>query len=132
MIHRLLKSFPIRSVFEPVLPLISPIASRTQQLGRTVLRFFLHQIPTADADPSHTIFPSVTSLDMLNGFAQFVLGLPENDAQIRDLIFNESIVTDAIDYLPRSLILEHPEPLSLEEPCLPALLKILATMVRGH
>jgi E3 ubiquitin-protein ligase UBR4 len=69
---------------------------------------------------------------MLNGFAQFVLGLPEKHTEIRDLIFNEPVVSDAVDYLRSSIVLEHPEASSLEEPCLPALLKILAGMVLGH
>jgi hypothetical protein len=110
------------SVLAPLLALISPIASRAERIARTALRFFLDQIRPS----GHNIFRCVTSLYMLNGFALFVLvlvpvlGLPERGTEIGDLIFHETVA------------LPDPAPASLEEPYLPALLKILAGIVRGH
>jgi E3 ubiquitin-protein ligase UBR4 len=124
------------SVLGPFLALIPPIASRAERLMRTVLRFFLDQIRPADsnASPMPNIFKSVKSLFMLNGFAAFVAGLPESSAEIRGLIFSEPILKDAVDYLQATFVLGAAEEWRrpLEDPCLPALLKIVAGMARCH
>jgi E3 ubiquitin-protein ligase UBR4 len=69
---------------------------------------------------------------MLNGFAQFVLGLPETGGGIRDLIFHESIVTDAISHLKTLFVVGADWKPALEDQVLPMLFRILAGMVLCH
>jgi len=74
---------------------------------------------------------------MLNGFAEFTLALQETDNEIRDLIFKESILKDAISFLVELFPINENHKseswkVGAEEKCLPMLLKTLSGMVLCH
>lgn len=126
-------------LLSPFLALIPPIASGQKELQRTVISLFLQKLHPSSTKETKTFhfFKHYSSLFMLNGLAEFTLALPMSDNEIRDLLFNEPIVNDAITYLEELFPLTESRTsekwtASLEVNCLPMLLKFLAGMVHYH
>ena len=132
------------SLLSSILALIPPLASKSEELMQKVPHFFLNGLKPKDASTDFNIFETPTSLQLLNGFGEFLLTIPpvkEDSNQkinaIRDAIFQQSFVTDAISYLIKLFPIEESHlsktwKNNVEIKSLPSLLKVLAGIVATH
>ena len=112
------------------------IASGSNDLMKIVLDFFLKELKPNNSE-QFNIFENAKSLFMLNGFSEFIISIPSTEVELRDLIFQSQILSDAISYLFKLFPLNENHnsekwQSSVEVPCLPMLLKTLTGMVLCH
>jgi E3 ubiquitin-protein ligase UBR4 len=123
------------SLLVPILSLVPPLASSSSTLMAKVLHLFLNGLRPSGAKSDSNLFAVHTSLHLLNGFGEFALALPLNEAgnAIRDLILQGPFMGDAISYI-CSLFPMTSDSLSanVDSIQVAAALKTIAGMVSGH
>lgn len=130
-----------QSLLNQLLSLVPLIALNSHELMEKVSVFFLVKLtPKAKEDNvPFNIYETPTALQILNCFGEFLLTIPSSEQgnEIRDVIFKQPFLTDAISYLQKLFpISEGRKSQTWEEnvdiETLPALLKTLAGMVCTH
>ena len=123
-------------IMAQLLALLPPLATRSSDLMEQVLEFFITSLKPADAGDDFNFFRTPSSVYYLNGFAEFVLALPNNDAcnKLRDIIAQHEFINDAVVVLtskfPPELDIRSKEwERGTNAVVIPALLKFLAGMV---
>ncbi|KAK8863925.1 hypothetical protein M9Y10_011618 [Tritrichomonas musculus] len=141
------------SLLSPILALIPPLASTSRESMQKVPHFFLNGLlPTKeDKNPDQkqeessenkkefNIYETPNSLQLLNGFGEFLLTIPADEPgnAIRDVIFQQPFLSDAVSYLEKLFPLSEGRnsdrwKQNVEVKSLPSLLKTLAGMVSSH
>lgn len=130
------------SLLSPILALIPPLASTSRESMQKVPLFFLNGLLPKEASNSEKVFniyETPTSLQLLNGFGEFLLTIPtdENGNAIRDVISQQPFLSDAISYLEKLFPLSEGRnsntwKQNVDIKSLPSLLKTLAGMVGSH
>lgn len=134
--HPIIKVNP--KLLPPFLALVPPLAS-TQALKFKVIHLFLDGLKPKDAPPDFNIFEDSQAADLLAGFGEFTLALPQDEKgnAFREEIAKEAFIKDAVECLlklfPKGLTRHSEEWVQgIDAPFLPALLKSLAGMVATH